>query len=116
MSFTWNNGVFLSAMLRGDWVLLDELNLASQSVLEGLNACFDHREEIFIPDIGKLTRYSALIKRITSNNVFFTKAYELKSRLYFESFARRILSPKVVDARAYPSPFFQDSLEYFSTR
>ncbi|KAG2468110.1 MDN1 protein, partial [Polypterus senegalus] len=28
------------------------LNLASQSVLEGLNACFDHRAEIYIPELG----------------------------------------------------------------
>jgi midasin len=34
-------------------VLLDELNLASQSVLEGLNACLDHRGELFIPELGR---------------------------------------------------------------
>ncbi|XP_010150908.1 PREDICTED: midasin, partial [Eurypyga helias] len=28
------------------------LNLASQSVLEGLNACFDHRAEIYVPELG----------------------------------------------------------------
>ena len=44
--FAWFDGVFLAALKRGDWVLLDELNLAPQSVLEGLNACFDHREEV----------------------------------------------------------------------
>jgi midasin len=27
-------------------VLLDEMNLASQSVLEGLNACLDHRARV----------------------------------------------------------------------
>jgi len=29
-----------------------QLNLASQSVLEGLNACFDHRSEVFIPELA----------------------------------------------------------------
>lgn len=29
-----------------------QLNLASQSVLEGLNACFDHRAEIYVPELG----------------------------------------------------------------
>jgi midasin len=43
--FAWRNGPFLNALQRGDWILLDELNLASQSVLEGLNAVFDHRGE-----------------------------------------------------------------------
>jgi midasin len=28
------------------------MNLASQSVLEGLNACFDHRAEIYVPELG----------------------------------------------------------------
>ena len=51
--FRWCDGVFLQAMKLGHWVLLDELNLAPQSVLEGLNACFDHRHEVFLPDIGK---------------------------------------------------------------
>jgi midasin (ATPase involved in ribosome maturation) len=41
--FAWRDGPFLQALKRGDWILLDELNLASQSVLEGLNACLDHR-------------------------------------------------------------------------
>ncbi|GME77324.1 unnamed protein product [Ambrosiozyma monospora] len=41
--FVWRDAPFLRAMQRGEWVLLDEMNLASQSVLEGLNACLDHR-------------------------------------------------------------------------
>ncbi|KAK5645761.1 hypothetical protein RI129_004225 [Pyrocoelia pectoralis] len=51
--FAWRDGPFLQALKQGDWVLLDELNLASQSVLEGLNACLDHRGEVFIPELGK---------------------------------------------------------------
>ncbi|XP_077408316.1 midasin isoform X2 [Vanacampus margaritifer] len=50
--FAWRDGPLLAALKAGHWVLLDELNLASQSVLEGLNACFDHRAEIFIPELG----------------------------------------------------------------
>jgi midasin len=50
--FCWSDGVFLQALKAGNWVLLDELNLASQSVLEGLNACLDHRGELFIPELG----------------------------------------------------------------
>eukprot|EP00850_Spirogloea_muscicola_P001971 SM000007S20931 [mRNA] locus=s7:964636:998915:+ [translate_table: standard] len=51
--FAWSDGVFLQALKAGDWVLLDELNLASQSILEGLNACLDHRAEVYIPELGK---------------------------------------------------------------
>lgn len=52
-AFAWCDGIFLKALKAGKWVLLDEMNLASQTVLEGLNACLDHRAEVFIPELGK---------------------------------------------------------------
>ena len=52
-SFAWRDGAFLTALKNGDWVILDELNLASQSVLEGLNSCLDHRAALFVPELGK---------------------------------------------------------------
>ncbi|KAJ3224894.1 AAA ATPase midasin [Clydaea vesicula] len=51
--FAWRDGPFLQAMKCGDWILLDELNLASQQVLEGLNACLDHRGAVFIPELQR---------------------------------------------------------------
>ncbi|WWC59552.1 uncharacterized protein I303_102108 [Kwoniella dejecticola CBS 10117] len=51
--FQWRDAAFLDGMQRGDWVLLDEMNLASQTVLEGLNAVLDHRGTVFIPELGK---------------------------------------------------------------
>ncbi|KAM3931945.1 midasin [Leptodactylus fuscus] len=50
--FAWRDGPLLSALKAGHWIVLDELNLASQTVLEGLNACFDHRAEVYIPELG----------------------------------------------------------------
>ena len=52
-NFQWCDGILLSAIKKGDWVLLDELNLASQSVLEGLNSCLDHRATVYIPELGQ---------------------------------------------------------------
>ncbi len=52
-TFTWIDGPFLRALKGGHWILLDELNLASQSVLEGLNACLDHRGQVFIPELDR---------------------------------------------------------------
>jgi midasin len=51
--FAWRDGPFLQAMKLGHWVLLDELNLASQSVLEGLNACLDHRATVYVPELDR---------------------------------------------------------------
>lgn len=51
-SFKWCDGMLLTAIKNGDWVVLDELNLATQSVLEGLNSCLDHRASVYIPELG----------------------------------------------------------------
>ncbi|XP_010530743.1 PREDICTED: midasin-like [Tarenaya hassleriana] len=53
MKFAWSDGILLQALKQGSWVLLDELNLAPQSVLEGLNAILDHRAQVFIPELGR---------------------------------------------------------------
>ncbi|KAM5447036.1 AAA ATPase midasin [Microsporum audouinii] len=52
-SFAWSDAPFLRAMQHGGWVLLDEMNLASQSVLEGLNSCLDHRQQVYIAELGQ---------------------------------------------------------------
>ncbi|KAH9866544.1 hypothetical protein J1614_008234 [Plenodomus biglobosus] len=52
-TFAWRDAPFLKAMKNGDWVLLDEMNLASQSVLEGLNAVLDHRGEVYISELDQ---------------------------------------------------------------
>ncbi|KAK6587902.1 hypothetical protein RS030_81186 [Cryptosporidium xiaoi] len=49
----WMDGILLYAMKNGDWVILDELNLATQQILEGLNSIMDHRRNIYIPEIGQ---------------------------------------------------------------
>ncbi|BGP02385.1 AAA ATPase midasin [Rhodotorula toruloides] len=51
--FAWKDAPFLAAMQNGAWVLLDEMNLASQSVLEGLNSCLDHRGAVYIPELDR---------------------------------------------------------------
>ncbi|KAG5479950.1 hypothetical protein LSCM1_06368 [Leishmania martiniquensis] len=51
--FVWSDGALLRALKEGSWVILDELNLASQSVLEGLNALLDHRSTAFIPELNE---------------------------------------------------------------
>lgn len=63
--FEWRNGPLLAALQSNScWILLDEMNLASQSVLEGLNACFDHRGEIFIPELGESFKVNKELTRI----------------------------------------------------
>ncbi|KAJ7608562.1 hypothetical protein FB45DRAFT_384103 [Roridomyces roridus] len=51
--FAWKDAEFLTALQQGHWVLLDEMNLAPQAVLEGLNAVLDHRGTVYIPELGR---------------------------------------------------------------
>jgi midasin len=51
--FAWKDAEFLRALQEGHWVLLDEMNLAPQAVLEGLNALLDHRGTVYIPELGR---------------------------------------------------------------
>lgn len=47
---------------------MDELNLAPQSVLEGLNAILDHRGEAFIPELNKTFKLGKKTRIFASQN------------------------------------------------
>lgn len=51
--FAWKSAEFLRALQEGHWVLLDEMNLAPQAVLEGLNSVLDHRGTVYIPELSR---------------------------------------------------------------
>ena len=51
-SFKWAPGVLARSLENGDWLILDELNLASQTVLEGLNSVLDHRASVYVSELG----------------------------------------------------------------
>lgn len=67
-SFVFRKGPLLKAILNGSWVLLDELNLASQSVLEGLNSVLDHRKSIFIPETNEVATAHASFRIFGAQN------------------------------------------------
>ncbi|KAK3821372.1 MAG: P-loop containing nucleoside triphosphate hydrolase protein [Benniella sp.] len=66
--FAWRDAPFLQAMKNGDWVLLDEINLASQSVLEGLNSCLDHRGSVYIPELDRTFECNASFRVFAAQN------------------------------------------------
>lgn len=53
IQFSWCDGVLLQAIKEGHWFLIDEMNLAQQSILEGLNAILDHRRTVYIPELNR---------------------------------------------------------------
>ncbi|KNH07148.1 dynein heavy chain protein [Perkinsela sp. CCAP 1560/4] len=67
-SFQWNDGMLLSAVRQGMWVVLDELNLAPQSVLEGLNSLLDHRRSLFLPEFSQYVHAGKGFRIFASQN------------------------------------------------
>lgn len=68
-AFVWRDGPLLSALKSPNtWILLDELNLAPQSVLEGLNAILDHRGEVYIPELNKTFKLAQQTRIFATQN------------------------------------------------
>lgn len=52
----FQEGVLVRAVRRGDWIVLDELNLAPTDVLEALNRLLDDNRELVIPETQEVIR------------------------------------------------------------
>ncbi|CRH03807.1 dynein-related AAA-type ATPase, putative [Plasmodium relictum] len=54
--YYWKDGKLIECMKKGYWILIDEINLANQQTLEGINSILDHRKEIFIPETNEIVK------------------------------------------------------------
>ncbi|ANQ06647.1 Uncharacterized protein PCOAH_00007910 [Plasmodium coatneyi] len=54
--YFWKDGKLIECMKKGYWILVDEINLANQQTLEGINSILDHRKEIFIPETNETVK------------------------------------------------------------
>lgn len=70
-TFAFRAGPLLTALQNGSWLLLDELNLASQSVLEGLNSVLDHRRSLFVPELSREVQAHSLFRVFGAQNPAF---------------------------------------------
>lgn len=52
----FREGLLVQALRRGDWIVLDELNLAPTDVLEALNRLLDDNRELVIPETQEVVR------------------------------------------------------------
>ncbi len=51
---TFREGALVTAVRRGHWLVLDELNLAPSDVLEALNRLLDDNRELFVPELNEV--------------------------------------------------------------
>ena len=52
----FRDGLLVRALRRGDWIVLDELNLAPTDVLEALNRLLDDNRELVIPETQEVLK------------------------------------------------------------
>ncbi|KIJ47371.1 hypothetical protein M422DRAFT_164312, partial [Sphaerobolus stellatus SS14] len=52
----YQDGILVRALRNGDWIVLDELNLAPTDVLEALNRLLDDNRELVIPETHEVVR------------------------------------------------------------
>lgn len=52
----FQDGLLVRALRNGDWIVLDELNLAPSDVLESLNRLLDDNRELLVPETGEIVR------------------------------------------------------------
>ncbi|KAK7048623.1 midasin [Favolaschia claudopus] len=52
----FKDGLLVTALRNGDWIVLDELNLAPTDVLEALNRLLDDNRELVIPETQEVVR------------------------------------------------------------
>ncbi|EED79419.1 predicted protein, partial [Postia placenta Mad-698-R] len=52
----FQDGLLVQALRNGDWIVLDELNLAPTDVLEALNRLLDDNRELVVPDTQEVVR------------------------------------------------------------
>ncbi|KAI5125613.1 midasin [Nematocida parisii] len=82
-------GEFIRAITRGDWIIIDEINLATQSVLEGLNGCLDYRRRIFVPEMGSVNLHPETVIFGTMNpKVSRTDGRKLLPKSFLSRFIR----------------------------
>ena len=53
---TFVEGALVTAVRKGHWIVLDELNLAPSDVLEALNRLLDDNRELYIPELQQTVR------------------------------------------------------------
>jgi midasin len=64
----FHEGVLIEAMKRGDWLILDELNLARSEILESLNRLLDDNKELFINETQTYIRPHANFRIFATQN------------------------------------------------
>ena len=65
----FREGVLITALRNGYWIILDELNLAPSDVLEVLNRLLDDNREIYVPEIDETIKPHPDFRLLATQNI-----------------------------------------------
>lgn len=68
----FQEGVLLTAMRKGCWIILDELNLAPSDVLEVLNRLLDDNREVYVPELDEVVRPHPSFRIFATQNINYS--------------------------------------------
>jgi midasin len=66
------DGALLDAMERGDWLVLEDANLCSPSVLDRLNAVLENEGEMMVNEQGTTAEGARIVRPAPGFRVFLT--------------------------------------------
>jgi midasin len=90
-NLVFQEGPLVTAVRKGHWVVLDELNLAPSEVLEMLNRLLDDNRELMIPDTQEVIKPHSDFAVFATQNP--TGVYDSISPLYWSFLKTLILPP-----------------------
>lgn len=65
----FNPGPLITAMKKGYWIILDELNLAPSDVLEVLNRLLDDNKELYVPEMDEIIKPHIDFRLFATQNI-----------------------------------------------
>jgi midasin len=63
-NFKWEDETLLKTIKNGESIALMDLNLAQQTVIEGINSLFDYRGSIFVVELNEMYKKHPSFKPI----------------------------------------------------
>lgn len=67
-SLSFQDGLLVRALRRGDWVILDELNLAPSDILEALNRLLDDNRELYLAEVNETVKAHPSFRLFATQN------------------------------------------------
>ncbi|WUR04219.1 midasin MDN1 [Vairimorpha necatrix] len=113
---------FTQALENGDWIILDEINLCSQSVIEGLNSVLDYRRKLVLSEciinvhsdtkiFATMNPYNNLNGRKILPKSFVDRFVSIYMRQYTKEDIKNILEKLFIEYKYYEKVNLRENIK-----